>query len=238
MADNRLIVALDFHKSEDVEKLVDTLGDSISFYKVGMELFYSEGAQVVSFLKGRGKNIFLDLKLHDIPNTVAQGLCSLMVQGADILNIHASGGFTMMKTAAEGLRKAAADQGVACPKLIAVTILTSINEADWQGLGMQCTIGEQVVRLAKLAKDAGLDGVVASPQEAAAIRGACGPDFLIVTPGVRPAGASIDDQSRIATPASALKNGATHLVVGRPIRAAADPKAAAEAIIKEMESVK
>ncbi len=238
MADNRLIVALDFHKFDDVEKLVDTLGDSVSYYKVGMELFYSEGTKVISYLKEKSKNIFLDLKLHDIPNTVAQGLCSLMVQGADIINIHASGGYTMMKTAADKLHKAAEEAGVSCPKIIAVTILTSISEDDWQGLGMQCSIREQVVRLAKLTKEAGLDGVVASPQEAAAIREACGKDFMIVTPGVRPAGASIDDQSRIATPAAALKNGATHLVIGRPIRAAEDPKKAAEAIIKEMESVK
>ena len=238
MADNRLIVALDFHKFEDVEKLVDTLGDSVSYYKVGMELFYSEGAKVISYLKEKGKNIFLDLKLHDIPNTVAEGLCSLMVQGADIMNVHASGGFTMMKTAADKVHKKAEEMGIPCPKLIAVTILTSINQEDWQGLGMQWEIREQVVRLAKLTKEAGLDGVVASPQEAAAIREACGTDFLIITPGIRPAGASIDDQSRIATPEAALKNGATHLVVGRPIRAVENPREAAEAIIKEMESVK
>lgn len=237
MADNRLIVALDFHKLEDVVSLVDRLGDSVSYYKVGMELFYSVGAQVITYLQEKGKNIFLDLKLHDIPNTTAQGLCSLMANGANMLNVHASGGYTMMKTAADRLHAMAEEQGVECPKLIAVTILTSISEADWQGLGMQCTIREQVVRLAKLAKEAGLDGVVASPQEAAAIREACGPDFLIVTPGVRPAGASIDDQSRIATPASALANGATHLVVGRPIRAAEDPVQAAKNIVKEMESV-
>ncbi|ORU00766.1 Orotidine 5'-phosphate decarboxylase [Anaerovibrio sp. JC8] len=238
MADNRLIVALDYHKFDDVKELVETLGDSVSYYKVGMELFYSEGAKVISYLKEQGKNIFLDLKLHDIPNTVAEGLCSLMAQGADIMNVHASGGFTMMKKAAERVHKKAEEMGIPCPKLIAVTILTSINQDDWQGLGMQCEIREQVVRLAKLTKEAGLDGVVASPQEAAAIREACGPDFLIITPGVRPAGASIDDQSRIATPEAALKNGATHLVVGRPIRAALNPKLAAEAIIKEMERVK
>ena len=123
------------------------------------------------------------------------------------------------------------------PKLIAVTILTSINEADWQGLGQPMTIAEQVVRLAQLAKKAGLDGVVASPQEAAAIRAACGPDFLIVTPGIRPAGAAINDQSRIATPAAALKNGASHLVIGRPIRQAESPRDAALTIIKEMETI-
>lgn len=237
MADNRLIVALDFHRMEDVVSLVDRLGDSVSYYKVGMELFYSVGAQVITYLQEKGKNIFLDLKLHDIPNTAAQGLCSLMANGANMLNVHASGGYTMMKTAADRLHAMAQEQGMECPKLIAVTILTSISEDDWQGLGMQCSIREQVVRLAKLAKEAGLDGVVASPQEAAAIREACGPEFLIVTPGVRPAGASIDDQSRIATPASALANGATHLVIGRPIRAAEDPVQAAEKIVKEMESV-
>lgn len=236
-ADNRLIVALDFHTLEDVKGLVETLEDSVSYYKVGMELFYSAGPGVISYLKEKNKNIFLDLKLHDIPNTVGQGLCSLMGLGADIVNVHASGGFTMMKTAAEKLHEAAEKQGVASPKIIAVTILTSINEEDWQGLGMQCSIREQVVRLAKLAKKAGLDGVVASPQEAAAIREACGEDFMIVTPGVRPAGAAINDQSRIATPAAALQNGASHLVVGRPIRAAENPKAAAEAIIAEIANV-
>ena len=238
MADNRLIAALDFHNIQDVQNLVETLGDSVSYYKVGMELFYSAGPEVITYLQKQSKNIFLDLKLHDIPNTVAEGLCSLMGLGANIVNVHASGGLTMMRTAAERLHAAADKQGIPCPKIIAVTILTSINESDWQGLGMSCTIGEQVVRLAKLAQEAGLDGVVASPQEAAAIRQACGPDFMIVTPGVRPVGAAINDQSRIATPAAALQNGATHLVVGRPIRAAEDPRAAALAIVDEMECVK
>lgn len=237
MSDNRLIVALDFHKLEDVKTLVETLGDSVTYYKVGMELFYSAGPAVIDYLKEQKKDIFLDLKLHDIPNTVGEGLCSLMGLGANIVNVHASGGYTMMKKAAEKLHAAADEQGIPCPKIIAVTILTSINESDWEGLGMQCSIREQVVRLAKLAKSAGLDGVVASPQEASAIREACGDDFMIVTPGVRPAGAAINDQSRIATPAAALQNGASHLVVGRPIRAAEDPKAAAEAIIAEIADV-
>ena len=183
-------------------------------------------------------NVFLDLKLHDIPNTVAGGLCSLMDLGADILNVHASGGYTMMKTAADRLHAAAEERGIPCPKLIAITVLTSINQEDWDGVGQTLPIKDAVVRLAKLAKSAGLDGVVASPQEAALIREACGADFLIVTPGVRPAGSAINDQSRIATPAKALTNGASHLVIGRPIRAAEDPKAAAEAILKEMETVK
>lgn len=237
-ADDRLIAALDFHTMADIKALVETLGDSVSYYKVGMELFYSVGGEVVRYLREKDKHVFLDLKLHDIPNTVAGGLCSLMNLGADILNVHASGGYTMMKTAADRLHVEAEKQGVPCPKLIAITVLTSINQEDWDGVGQTLPIKDAVVRLAKLAKSAGLDGVVASPQEAALIREACGEDFLIVTPGVRPAGSAVNDQSRIATPATALKNGASHLVIGRPIRAAADPKAAVEAILKEMETVK
>lgn len=238
MADERLIVALDFHRMEDVENLVKQLGDSVAYYKVGMELFYSVGGEVVCWLRAQGKHVFLDLKLHDIPNTVGGGLCSLMHLGADILNVHASGGYTMMHTAVQRLRAEAEATGVPCPKLIAITVLTSMGDEDWQKLGQRDSIADTVVRLAKLAKEAGLDGVVASPREAAMIRAACGDDFLIVTPGVRPAGASLDDQSRIATPASALKNGATHLVIGRPIRAAEDPQQAAIEILKEMETVK
>lgn len=231
MTDERLIVPLDVHTMDDVKKLVDQLGVSVVFYKVGMELFYSVGASVVEWLKGRGKKVFVDLKLHDIPNTVAGGLCSLMNLGADILNVHASGGFTMMKTAAEALHAEADKIGIEAPKLIAVTVLTSINQAEWCGA---LKISEQVVEFAKLAKSAGLDGVVASPQEAKLIREACGEGFLIVTPGIRPAGADINDQQRISTPSAALRNGATHLVVGRPIRAAANPREAALKIIDEM----
>jgi len=238
MADNRLIVALDVRTMQEVKDLVTDLGDAVSYYKVGMELYYSVGKEVITYLAEKKKAVFLDLKLHDIPNTVAEGLCSLLPLGVTMFNVHAGGGFTMMHEAAVRVKKCAEALGLTPPKLIAVTILTSIGEEDWQGLGYTCTISEQVVRLAKLAKSAGLDGVVASPQEAELIREACGPDFLIVTPGVRPAGASIDDQSRIATPAAALANGATHLVVGRPIRAAANPYEAAQNIIAEMEKVK
>lgn len=236
-ADDRLIVALDFHTMEDIRTLVAKLGGSVSYYKVGMELFYAVGGKAVTWLRREGKHVFLDLKLHDIPNTVAGGLCSLMHLGADMLNVHASGGLTMMKTAADRLHKEAAEAGIPCPKLIAITVLTSISSAEWQGVGQTRVLEESVLRLARLAKEAGLDGVVASPQEAEAIRAACGEDFLIVTPGVRPAGTSADDQSRIATPRAALMAGASHLVIGRPIRAADDPKAAAEAILKEMETV-
>ena len=234
MADERLIVALDFHKMDNVKNLVNELGDSVIFYKVGMELFYSVGAGVVDWLKTQNKKVFLDLKLHDIPNTVAGGLCSLMNLGADILNVHAAGGFTMLKTAADKLREESARAGIVKPKLIAITILTSINENEWYGAEK---ISAQVVNFARLAKDAGLEGVVASPQEAALIRENCGKDFLIVTPGIRPAGSDINDQSRISTPAAAIRNGANYLVVGRPVRAAENPKLAAENILKEIAGV-
>lgn len=238
MADERLIVALDFHHFGDVKNLVTELGDSVKFYKVGMELFYSVGIDVLDWLKSLDKKIFLDLKLCDIPNTTANGLCTLMNLGADIMNIHATGGFTMMKTAADKLREESARLGIAKPKLIAVTILTSINQSDWEGLGYGATeISAQVVRLAKLAKSAGVDGVVASPQEAKLIRENCGDDFLIITPGIRPAGADINDQSRISTPAAAIANGANYLVIGRPITKAENPKDAAQKILDEMKNV-
>lgn len=236
MVKDKLIAALDFHTKEDALALVEKLGDNVVFYKVGMELFYSVGTPIVEELKKRNKKIFLDLKLHDIPNTVAQGLCSLLRQGADIMTIHGSGGYTMMKTAVDTVRAEAEKLGVKAPKIIAITVLTSINEEDWAGLGQAMPIKEQVVRIAKLAKKAGLDGVVASPQEAKLIREACGKDFMIVTPGVRPAGSSLDDQSRVATPAKALQDGASHLVIGRPIRAAQDPALAAKNILEEMEN--
>lgn len=239
MADDRLIVALDFHSMEEVKELVDRLGDSVSAYKVGMELYYSVGSESVKWLKEQGKKVFLDLKLHDIPNTVASGLCSLLDLGADMLNVHAGGGFTMMKTAADRLHAEAEKRGVPCPKLIAVTVLTSISQEEWDdfGFAQNVQIKSIAVRFAKLAQKAGLDGVVASPHETELIHEACGSDFLVVTPGVRPKGSSVGDQSRIATPAAALKAGASHLVVGRPIRQAVDPVKAANDIIKEMEQV-
>ena len=236
MVKDKLISALDFHTKEEALALVDELGDRVSFYKVGMELFYAVGTSIIDELKKRDKKIFLDLKLHDIPNTVAQGLCSLLRQGVDIMTIHSWGGYTMMKKAGEAVRAEAEHLGIPKPKVIAITVLTSINSEDWAGLGQTAPIREQVVRLARLAKEAGLDGVVASPKEAKAIREVCGEDFLIVTPGVRPAGSALDDQSRVATPAQALRNGASHLVIGRPIRAAADPVAAAQNILTEMEN--
>ena len=234
MSDKRLIVALDFSNMDQVTELVEQLGDSVSFYKVGMELFYSVGKEVLEYLNANGKDVFLDLKLHDIPNTTAQGLVALTKLGAKILNVHASGSFSMMQTAAQAVKIEAEKMGIEKPKLIAVTVLTSIDEPNWDALNSKNTIKEQVVALAKLAQKAGMDGIVASPQEAKMIKEACGENFLIVTPGVRPANADVNDQSRIATPKMALLDGATHLVVGRPITKADNPKKAAEAILSEL----
>lgn len=237
-SDKRLIVALDVATLDAMKALVDTLGDAVSHYKVGMELFYSVGNPALQYLNDRGKEIFLDLKMHDIPNTVSQSAKVLTRLGVSMFNLHASGGYSMMKAAALAVGEAAEASNLARPKLIAVTVLTSMDEAEWRKLGYNTSVAGQAVHLARLAQDAGLDGVVASPQEAPIIRNACGGEFLIVTPGVRPQGSSINDQSRIATPAGALAAGASHLVVGRPITAASDPKEAAAAILREMEGYK
>ena len=237
MTDERLIAALDVPTRDDAERLVERLGTSVSYYKVGMELFYALGGDIVTWLKGREKKVFLDLKLHDIPNTVGNGLCSLLRLRPDILNVHTAGGLCMMQTAREALHRAADEMGVPCPRLIGVTVLTSMDAQDWTGLGHTGTIADAVLRRAKLAQEAGLDGVVASPAETAEIRRACGDDFLIVTPGIRPAGVSRDDQRRVMTPAGAMRAGASQIVVGRAIYAAENPRAAAEEILKEMEAV-
>lgn len=237
MADERLIAALDVPTRAAAEQLVTRLGESVSDYKVGMELFYALGGDIVTWLKEREKKVFLDLKLHDIPNTVGNGLCSLLRLRPDILNVHTAGGLRMMRTASASLHRAAEEAGVPCPKLIGVTVLTSMDAEDWTGLGHTGTIADAVLRRAQLAQEAGLDGVVASPAETAEIRRTCGADFLIVTPGIRPAGVSHDDQRRVMTPAGAIRAGASQIVVGRAIYAAEDPRAAAEAILKEMEDV-
>jgi orotidine-5'-phosphate decarboxylase len=234
MADKRLIVALDFSSVEEVKKIVILLGDRVNYYKVGMELYYTAGESVVSYLRDLGKDIFLDLKLHDIPNTVAKSAASLTRLGVSMFNVHASGGPAMMSAAAEAAAGEAARQRIDKPVLIAVTVLTSINSQEWTSLRQTAPIGEHAVHLAQLARHSGLDGVVASAQEAAQIREICGRDFQIVTPGIRPAGAAANDQSRITTPSEALAAGASHLVVGRPITAAPDPVKAAELIISEM----
>ncbi len=238
MADDRLIVALDVSTIEQMKDIVDTLGDAVSFYKVGMELFYAAGEDTVAYLRDCGKSVFLDLKLHDIPNTVAQGVKSLTRLGANLITIHGQGGAVMLKAAADAAREAAEELGVERPKLLAITVLTSFDDTTWSGIGGQLPIADQVRRLALLAKDAGVDGVVASPLEAKLIREACGDDFLIVTPGIRPTFAAANDQKRIATPSSALRDGASRLVIGRPITKADNPREAVRMILEEMEAVK
>lgn len=237
MADDRLITALDVHTLEDMKRLVTTLGDRVSFYKVGMELFYSAGPDTVRYLKDQGKHVFLDLKVHDIPNTAAQSIRALTRLGADLMTLHGTGGKAMMRAAADAVAEEAAKLNIARPKLLAVTILTSMDEAAWQEIGGKDTVANAVLNLARLAKEAGIDGTVSSPHEAKAIRALNGPDFLIVTPGIRPSFAAANDQKRITTPAQALRDGASHLVIGRPITQAADPVVAADKILEEIQEV-
>ncbi|WP_312521017.1 orotidine-5'-phosphate decarboxylase [Anaerospora sp.] len=233
-ADKRLIVALDVNSLDKMKQLVNDLGASVNFYKVGMELFYSAGEQTVEFLRSADKEVFLDLKLHDIPNTVACSVAALTRLGASIISLHAAGGRSMLAAAARAAAEAATVNGVPRPKLVAITALTSLDEAEWQEIGGQLPISEQVVKLACLAQSAGIDGVVASPQEAPLIRKMCGSEFLVVTPGIRPQASATNDQKRIATPADAIQAGASQLVVGRPITAAASPVQAVEEIVKEI----
>ena len=231
---NRILVALDVDSSAKALALADALRGTVAGYKIGKQLFTAEGPEVVRTLTARGDRVFLDLKFHDIPNTVAGAVRSAMATGAWMVNVHASGGSAMMRAAAQAAHDTAAKTGAARPLVIGVTVLTSMDEAALAEVGTTRPVIEQVVHLARLAKAAGLDGVVASPQEIAAIRTACGSDFHIVTPGIRPAGqVGTDDQARTLTPKEAVAAGATYLVIGRPITAAADPRAAAEAIAAE-----
>jgi orotidine-5'-phosphate decarboxylase len=231
---NRILVALDVDSAAKALALADTLRGSVAGYKIGKQLFTAEGPGVVRALTSRGDRVFLDLKFHDIPNTVAGAISSAIATGAWMVNVHASGGSAMMRAAAEAARTAAAKTGAERPLVIGVTVLTSMDEAALGEVGTSRPVMEQVVHLATLAERAGLDGVVASPLEIAAIRKACGPQFVIVTPGIRPAGqAGKDDQARTLTPREAVAAGATYLVIGRPITGASDPRAVAEAIASE-----
>ena len=229
----RLIIPLDFPDWPSAAAVVDALPDVV-FYKVGLELYLSAGELAMKELKARGKKVFLDLKFHDIPNTVAQACRSALRLGADILNLHGLGGQRMMAQAAEALADQARKDGLPRPALIAVTILTSMDGEDLEEVGLNPSPVTNVVTLAGLAGSAGLDGVVASPREISVIRKAMGKDFLIVCPGIRPAWAETGDQRRTMTPREAIAAGADYIVVGRPITKAADPVAAAASIIAEM----
>jgi orotidine-5'-phosphate decarboxylase len=235
-AKERLIVALDVDSVEEALSLVSRLQDHVGVFKVGMQLFNSEGPDVVRRIQNAGGRVFLDLKLHDIPNTVGQASAVLTRQRVFMFNVHTAGGSEMMKKAVDMTRQEAVDSGIPLPLVIGVTVLTSINQDILENeMGVARSVEEQVVRWAQLAKASGLNGVVASPKEIRAIRAACGNDFLIITPGVRPAWAAVNDQKRVMTPKEAVEAGASYLVVGRPITGAADPVEAAKRIVEEME---
>ncbi|WP_456415043.1 orotidine-5'-phosphate decarboxylase [Thiolapillus sp.] len=218
MSASPVIVALDFPDQESAMALVDRLHPSLCRLKVGKELFTRLGPAFVEKLVAAGYDVFLDLKFHDIPNTVAAACDAAADLGVWMMNLHACGGRKMMETASARLAGKAHR-----PKLIAVTILTSLGEEDIQEIGFHGTAAENVLRLAALTESSGLDGVVCSPREAAALRARAGDDFLLVTPGVRPARAALDDQKRVMTPADAMRAGASYLVIGRPVTAASDP---------------
>ncbi|HEU4926993.1 MAG TPA: orotidine-5'-phosphate decarboxylase [Vicinamibacterales bacterium] len=233
---DQLLIALDVPTGGEALRLADLLRGSVGGFKIGSQLFTAEGPAIVRALTGRGDRVFLDLKFHDIPNTVANAVAAATSLGAWMVNVHAAGGTKMMQAAAEAARKTASSEGRAAPLVIAVTVLTSMTAAAMSEAGMNVPVIDQVSRLARLAQEAGLDGVVASPQETSAIRALCGPGFAIVTPGIR-GGAAItskDDQERTMTAASAIAAGSSYLVVGRPVIAAPDPRAAAEKIAEEV----
>ena len=233
---DKLLVALDVESGERAMQLVDTLRGLTGGFKIGNRLFTSEGPALVRRIVAANARVFLDLKYHDIPNTVEQAVEAAVATGAWMINVHASGGSAMMQAAARAARESSAKLGRPAPLMIGVTVLTSMDHEALRAVGVERPVLDQVIALARLTQQAGLQGVVASAQETTAIRQACGPDFQIVTPGIRgaSAGAERNDQSRTMGPAEAIKAGASFIVVGRPIIAAQDPRAAAAAIVDEL----
>lgn len=233
---DKILVALDVETRDAALTLADSLRGSVGGFKIGSRLFTSEGPSMVRALTDQGDRVFLDLKYHDIPNTVAQAVAAASHLGVWMLNVHAVGGSAMMQAARDAAHESAAKSGRTPPLVIAVTVLTSMNQKALKDTGVVIDLMDQVLRLAELTKEAGLDGVVASPRETANIRHRCGEAFQIVTPGIRAADAAKDDQERTMTPAEAVAAGASYLVVGRPIIAAPDPAAAAAAIVSSLRS--
>jgi orotidine-5'-phosphate decarboxylase len=233
---DKLLVALDVESGERAMHLVDALRGLAGGFKIGNRLFTSEGPALVRRIADAGSRVFLDLKYHDIPNTVGQAVEAAVGTGAWMINVHASGGTAMMQAAARAARETSARLGRPAPLLIGVTVLTSLDQEALRAVGVERPVLDQVIALARLTRQAGLQGVVASAQETAAIRQACGPEFQIVTPGIRGAAAGTErnDQSRTMGPAEAIRAGASYIVVGRPIIAALDPCAAAGAIVEEL----
>src|SRR5215472_14486720 len=229
---DRLIVALDVSSAAQARRIVQSIGESASTYKIGKQLFTAEGPQIVRDLVSSGRKLFLDLKFHDIPNTVAGAASEAAKLGISMLTVHASGGSKMLKAAVE-----AAAQSSAKPMVLAVTVLTSFTDADLQEIGVAGTALSQALHLGALARAAGCGGLVSSAKEVAELRRELGEGFAIVTPGIRPAGSTAGDQARVVTPADAIAAGATHLVIGRPILEAPDPAKAAANIVAEIEMV-
>lgn len=225
-----LIVALDVPTAREMEETLARLPDTIEWYKVGLELFCAEGPSILDPLKKRNKKIFLDLKLHDIPRTVANAVKTAASHGVNLLTVHAIGGRAMLEAAAEAARECSNP-----PKLVAVTTLTSLSQDDFTDLGITRSVSEQALALGELAISSGIDGLVTSAHEAGVLRRKF-PDALLVTPGIRMPDGEVGDQKRVATPAFAVQQGATHLVVGRPILQAADPAAATAAIFEDIKS--
>ena len=232
----RIIFALDVSSLEEARKFVRLLKDQTGFFKVGLELFTAFGQEAVRAVQAEGGRVFLDLKFHDIPNTVSRAAEEAVKLGVDMFNLHASGGMEMMRETADRCRKMAEKLNRPKPILLAVTILTSLDEKNLQEVGLLGPVPERVVALAELSRQAGIDGVVASPQEITAIRRKCGPKFIIVTPGIRPAFVETgkDDQKRVLTAGEAVSAGADYIVVGRPVRLAPDPAAAMDKVIAEI----
>jgi orotidine-5'-phosphate decarboxylase len=225
-----LIVALDVGSAADAQKMVQLIGDDASLFKVGLELFLSAGPDLVRDLVASGRRVFLDLKLHDIPNTVAAAVRAMLPLQPTFLTIHTSGGPAMMRAAAE----AASMTDLQRPRLLGVTVLTSLDDDDLVSVGQSVPVLDQARRLAALAQSSGLDGIICSPAEVAALRADCGPDFVLMVPGIRPAGSAVGDQKRVMTPRDAVEQGADYLVIGRPITQAPDPASAARSIVKEL----
>ena len=232
-ASDKVIVALDCSRERALE-LAGLLEGKATWVKVGMTLFYAEGPAIVDAMRERGLRVFLDLKVHDIPFQVQGAVRAASLTGADILSIHGLGGSAMVAAARAGAEEAAAERGGERTRLVAISVLTSMDQQALAEVGVTGEVADEVARLASMACGAGSDGIVCSPQEAAQMRALLGPDALIVTPGVRPAGSEVGDQRRVATPAAALAAGASKLVIGRPITGADDPAAAFDAIMGEL----
>jgi orotidine-5'-phosphate decarboxylase len=231
----RLIVALDVDTSEQATDLVRQLAGEVGMFKIGKQLFTHAGPQAVRQIQDLGGEIFLDLKFHDIPNTVAKAAIEATRLGVKMFNVHASGSLEMMRMTVKEVKRVCRQQNLRKPIMLAVTVLTSLNQDDLQRVGVERKVADQVVRLALLTKEAGMDGVVASPHEVADIREACGRRFVIVTPGIRPSDGNFNDQQRVMTPQEAVRGGVDYIVVGRPIIEAKDPIAAARAIVADMQ---